>query len=578
MKIALFDTMAALERSLRDQGHDVLALPLKGGVYHLPRLLARNNFTPDLVLQQEMLGPRGFFTGLAEIPCPTVFWAIDSHLNLFWQRWYGLLFDAVLTPHLSLFEALPAPLRPGRLGRFAWPGSARAFRPHAERGHALSFCARIDANRPVRAWMAELLAPLGLHTVDGLSWNGMMALYDDSRAVPNESIANEVNFRLMEAASSGCLALTPDVGEDQNALLEPGAECLVYRDGLELLEYAAWAKARPRETERLGAAARRRILAEHLPEHRARSLTALGATLSGNRLTGAGAEAAYWLTLAAQTRDGRAAVDPMALAGQGHGMAGRLADSPDPLERELGLQVLTQTLLLMAEGEKGPRAGNDAVRALLAEIVQKAEQRPDQNPLASLEAASACSAAALGQRNFALAGACYLAWRRAGHRAGRGHATGPDSPATRTPRTAVELCTAWANAFARQGTLFWSGFRFVPEKGMLPESALAWVLFARHLEPEATLPGLTADLLAGVPAFAHLRLGFLAEHNLAHPADWRAAQDYGLTSIGVCRVETGLAELGDALALARKAGQERAFWARLKAKSPVPRSWQERLS
>lgn len=583
MKIALVDTLLGLQNALRGQGHEVLSLAPGGGVFHLPGLLAEHRFTPDLVVQQEQLGQRTFFRGLDELPCPTVFWAIDTHLNLFWQRWYGLLFDAVLTPHVSLFMALPPLLRPPGLGRFAWPGSARAFRPHGERGRSLSFCARIDAHRPVRVWMTELLAPLGLHLEDGLSWPEMMALYDDSRTVPNESIANEVNFRLMEAASSGCLVLSPDVGEDQNALLEPGAECLVYKDGLELFDFAVWAGAKPDKAERMGKAAWRRIRAEHLPQHRATTLTGIGKDLhtgkadgraggrSGGRLSGLEAKACFWLTMALWARNEALHLDIPDHAGRGRALAAPLLASDNAFERELGQQVMTQALLLLAEGAGRGRAPETA-RELTLALVAESERDREHSPLAFLELASACSAAALKQQNFTLAGACYLAWTRSGaDRAGKAK--------SKTPRNPAELCAAWASAFAGRDVLFWSGFRFAPENGILPDSALAWLIYARHREPQnSAINGLCAETLAGRPSFAHLRLGFLAEQTLAEPDNWRVLQDYGLTNLLACRVTTGLAELRDALAGARAAGQERAFMARLTAKSPAARSWQALLS
>ena len=576
MKILLVDTLTTLEKAVRQQGHEVLSLNLDGGIFHLPALLDRHGFIPDLVLQQERLGPRAFFSGLDELPCPTVFWAIDSHLNLFWQRWYCLLFDAVLTPHVSLFEALPPQPRPPHLARFAWPGSHRAFKPHAERTNALGLCARIDGHRPVRGWMTELLAPLGLRPRDGLSYAAMMDLYDDSRAVPNESIANEVNFRLMEAASAGCLVLTPDVGGDQNALLEPGTECLVYRDGLELFEFAAWAAARPDRTENLGRAAMRRIQAEHLPEHRAALLTGLGTELSGGRLRGEAAGAAFWLTLALQTRNGGMRINAATHAGNGRALGARLLASDDATLRRLGLQVMTQTLLLYAEP-----AGNDPEAAsLLREALirdserngaRTGEEDKTRAPLACLELASACSASALALGNFSLAGACLLAWQT--------RQPPPAASIAKPPRTPSELCAAWARAFARQGTIFWSGFRFAPENGSLPESAFAWLLYGMHLDPDNTaFSTLAADILAGSPSLLHLRLGFLARQSLAEPGNWRAQQDYGLAAIRACRVEAGLAELREARASALTAGRERAFMERLRAKSSVERSWQSCLS
>ena len=92
----------------------------------------------------------------------------------------------------------------------------------------------------------------------------MLKLYDNTRILPNESLCAEVNFRLVEDASCGCCLLTPDIGEDQDALLEPGKKCLIYANGLELLEQIDLPAARPEQAEAIGYAAWRRIQAEHL--------------------------------------------------------------------------------------------------------------------------------------------------------------------------------------------------------------------------------------------------------------------------------------------------------------------------
>lgn len=351
MNVLLIDPMPDLEQALRATGHDVRTLRLGPGVFHLPGILRHMDFSPDIVFQQECLGLRSFFGGLESLNCPTLFWAIDTHLNMFWQQWYALLFDAVLTPHISLFKALPSERHPRVLERFSQMGQRRQWVPHERRGHGLSLCARLDRHRPVRNWLVELLKPQGLHVVDGLSMEEMMRLYDDSRLVPNESIANEVNFRLMEGASSGCLVLSPDVGEDQNELLRPDKEFLIYHDGLELLEQIAWAKKRPDAVEAMGRAAMLRIQAEHLPEHRAATVLRLASSIAQNRLTGHAASLAFWISMALQIRNHRMDLDPHDHARQGLRQVSSLPawrDLPLPL-RPFVSQTLAQSLCLLAE-------------------------------------------------------------------------------------------------------------------------------------------------------------------------------------------------------------------------------------
>ncbi|MDR0466366.1 MAG: glycosyltransferase, partial [Deltaproteobacteria bacterium] len=288
---------------IRERGHKVLTLHPEPGLHSLQELLARHAFVPDLIFQAESLGPRVIFTDLPALPCPKLFWSVDSHLNMFWHRHYGRLFDGVLTPHLSLHAALPDDLRLPRVARLAKEGAARPFQRHSGRKHLLSFVGRLSGDRGPRKNMLRILASHGLEPQDKLTQAAMLELYDQTRILPNEALCTEVNFRLMEGASCGCCLLTPDVGEDQNALFEAGKECLVYTDGLELLELVARLAACPDQAEAIGRAAWRRTQEEHLPKHRAAAILR-EAQLTGHAAQGEQAALHLLLCIVQLTRAG----------------------------------------------------------------------------------------------------------------------------------------------------------------------------------------------------------------------------------------------------------------------------------
>ncbi|MDR0827027.1 MAG: glycosyltransferase, partial [Desulfovibrio sp.] len=305
LSIVLVDAHFTIESELRALGCKVLALRPGGGFFALRDLLGEEWLRPDLFVQMERLDARSYFEGLENLPCPTFFWAIDSHLNMFWQKWYTKLFDAVLTPHVSLFSTLPDFFRPIALHSFTWPGLRRDFVPHADRKRALGLCARIDAHRPLRASLLALLKDRGLEHNGNpeLKQADIFTFYADTKVVPNESLTFEVNYRLLEAASCGCMVLSPDAGEDQNTLLEPGREFLVYHDGLELLDFVDFARRRPLVAEKIGLTAARRVTAEHLPPQRAHKLLEIALNTPRARLSGPAARMALWLCLAMQIRN-----------------------------------------------------------------------------------------------------------------------------------------------------------------------------------------------------------------------------------------------------------------------------------
>ncbi len=74
-----------LNAALTALGHNVLALSPPAGLVRISPLL--KDFVPDLLIQQETLGPRTFIADLDVLPCPKVYWSIDTHLNSFWQQY-----------------------------------------------------------------------------------------------------------------------------------------------------------------------------------------------------------------------------------------------------------------------------------------------------------------------------------------------------------------------------------------------------------------------------------------------------------------------------------------------------------
>lgn len=555
MNILLIDPIPDLENAFKDAGHSVKTLRLNGGVFYLPALF--DGFQPDLLLQSEWLATRSFLGGLQHVSCPTLFWALDSHLNLYWQRWYGQLFDAVLSPHVSLFNALPPLCRPARLERFAWFGSRETWRPHAQRRHSLSFCGRVDKHRRIRAWLIELLGPEGLHHVQNIDFKDMMRLYGETRITPNESIANETNFRLLEAASAGCLVLSPDVGEDQNALLEPDTEFLIYRDGLELRDQARWAMRQPEAAERMGLAAMRRIQAEHLPEHRAAFVLDVASQLGQGRLTGQEAALAFWLTLAGQLRNGTLPLDAVAHATEGAKLLAVLGDIRALAGKQqfMAANVLSQLICLYAEsGNSGDtEKALELCTRLLAHNAEAAKESAADNRAIALEAGASACALAIREGRLDLARNLRLIYAPDRHSPPAADATG--------------LCLEWSADLQAGGLRFWTGFGYVPEKGMLPDDALSWLFFARALPSGAGFPLFRRmeALLQDMPALLYLYLGTLAEHSLLEEHNWRLQWDYGLAALRACRVDEGLHDMREAVKKAEAEGQARAMSIRIKS-------------
>lgn len=516
-------------------GHKIMAPVFQPGVIYLPGILQMHDFKPDLLIQHERLSPRVIAGGLEKMPCPTVFVSVDSHLNMFWHKYYARLFDLVLTPHLSIFNRLPEEERPPQVRRFGPGGYRQSFTNFADRRHDLSFVGLLTEHRPARTAMVRLLAEkFGLYRPEKpLPHDRMLGLFMDTRMVPNESIAREVNFRLFEAASCGSLVFCQTVGEDQNAHFEPGLEFETYEHSLELVDKIRFYRKHLPAAEKVGRAAWERVRAEHLPEHRAAQLAGLGQTVR-RRAEAPVAAAFFWLTLAQMARNGMS------------GLPVEWFLTNPPEEDREGL-VAAMKLRLLWEGswrgnplysqENTRRYRDEAVETILGLL---ASGRYADSLECNL--AGAMIALALGRPGWA--GAFWRRQIRSLKELGDGRALIGRSKSS----APFEDYLAWAGLLSSLERYAQVGFNFRPQLGCVPGSAFECLVMAQAEagpEQDAWLPEMHRICLR-VPGFGYWDMGLLAEISLKDPENWRRQLEYGMSSLENYRLEAGLFELSEA--------------------------------
>lgn len=168
----------------------------------------------------------------------------------------------------------------------------------------LRACDRVAAQR--RAALARALLPLGLvlfGDVDG--WRRQLGSaarvhpdVDAATVVPHlvgaarisvdcvhPQMPTAVTQRVFDVPACGGLVLADD-RPDLRACFEVGTEVLAYGSPKEAQDLARWALRHPQERERIAGAARSRVLAEHLLEHRLRRLLAVARHHFGLRVAG----------------------------------------------------------------------------------------------------------------------------------------------------------------------------------------------------------------------------------------------------------------------------------------------------
>ncbi|MDR2050543.1 MAG: glycosyltransferase [Deltaproteobacteria bacterium] len=549
MNIFCVDSFYA--QTLRDLGHSVLDPDLPPGLVHLPSLLRRYDFEPDLLIQQERLAPRLLFSGLEEIACPTAFISIDAHLNMFWHKYYVRLFDVLFTPHISLFASLDRRERPPQTRRFAPAGQDLPFRAHAARKHALSFAGVLTEHRPSRLEMVRLLSEkCGLYQPEGILGQGdMLDLFCDSRLIPNESIALEVNFRLFEGLSCGALVLGQDLGSDQDAFFEPGLEYETYSNAIELLEKIEFYLKRPQASEKIARAGWKRIQEQYLPAHRAgQLLQAAGSARS--RAAGQEGWRYLWLALAQLTRSGTVSL-PV------DWFLGRLDElREDSLVEAMRLRLLLEGAHpenILYSREQAGRYMEEAYRLTAVMLRSGAHET-------SLECNLAGSMASVVLHRPDWARAFWLRQLKS-----RGLPEGVSAASADTaPSPGYYL--AWGNLLFALRRYAQVGFSFNPRNGHLPQCAFECLLLALEegAEQRDLLPAMLR-VCGKVPAFSYLEMGFLAEMSLLREESWNFQLLYGAKALENYRVEAGLYEIGAAREKALLAGNGDEFKTALEA-------------
>lgn len=509
-------------------------------VHYFIRQVSRSGevFRPDILVQREHLGRRLLLGGLWKLDCPKIFWAVDSHLNLFWQQHYARLFDLVLTPHARLFANLSPDVQAARCLPFTWPGVERTWRPHGLRQHTASFVGVLDTNRIHRLRFTSFLKEQYDITATSMPFADMLDLYTDTRLLPNESICQEFNFRIMEGASCGCCVVTEDIGDDLAVNFEPGKEVLTYRHVFEFDELFRFLLARPQLAEKIGKAAHERVARCHTEAHRSRFLLETCAALSATRRESRQARLDFALALAELGR-GEPACAPL------------LKPAQDIFDEEPeDWRAAAMSLRLCLEG-LSVATDKESWRARAIQLCGAlAARAPALAASARLDAALLLYAAAVRLEDPLWLGECRrllpdVAWDREG------------SPSDSHVQTALVLARHLGDARRTCRP----GFKFDP-RSHCPDSAIELLLLAegsvRDEQERCSLLAVLSQLSQQSP-LRDLALDSGARYTLRARPDWRITLDYALCNLRAFRLKEGLEEALLAQIQAQEAGAETRF-------------------
>jgi hypothetical protein len=380
-------------------------------------------------------------------------------------------------------------------------------------------------------FLEKKAAPFSLAIEQKLMFKDMMELYENTKIIPNESIFGEINFRLFEAASCGCMVLSQDLGEEQEELFELGREFDTYEHIAHLDEKLTTYLKNDRLTQLMGRAAYERVQNEHLPVHRVQRIVEYAKDATKNRATGV--DAVKWTTLAIC-----AMWESRVLAIPKKDLLGRLSEVPP--DADMG----TATLRVQAS-MGATQTLTDNIKTILGNNLYA--DSSDLNLAGSM--------AALKVDHWDGAKAF---WYR--------HLKTTNTTDPTPPKNAKELLTLWAKDLKRRGNVIRAGFPFDATQH-LPATAIECLLAILFKEPE-DLPSLRLldTILRPISGLEQARVGFLSILTLHERTDWRLAFEIALANLKSYRLESGLEELKLAHEIARSQGQEAAFNRALKGR------------
>ncbi|WP_035076728.1 CgeB family protein [Maridesulfovibrio zosterae] len=521
--------------ALEKLGYSVFEVPHHPDIFcNLQELLKKNKFTPDLVLQVENLGRRTLIQGLEDFDCPTVFWATDPHLNMHWHNSYTKLFDQVLSTQKSIIPSFKAEgLSDVRwLPRFAYDMAAP---PVADRKNDIAFVGRLSDQRPGRKWMIDFIKNLAgdrpFPVEQSLSHSDMLALYQDTKIIPNESILGEVNFRLFEGASCGCLLLTQDLGVEQASLFEPGREIDTYADVVELEEKLKLYLGNDSLIQAMGQAAYERVQSEHLPIHRIERILQYAKDITRNRVSGLDAKKWEAIAVASMWESG-------------------MLDLPvrDVLSRLASLKqdqhVVVATLRIQAVIGVNSVMEDNLMSLLGGKLYEN-----------SFCLNLTCSTVALRLDKWNMAKAF---WYR--------HLKSTDLINKLLPKTPKDLLILWAKELKQRKLIFRGGFPFNSKKH-LPHTAIDCLTILYEADPgDSEVLRLIDIMLRSHKELDQARGSFLSSLTLNSLNDWRLIFELAMTNLHSYRLDDGLNKIVLARDIAREQGQEKSFFMALKCR------------
>lgn len=229
-------------------------------------------WNPDLiVLGDESTQPQ--VLGLETLPIPLVWYAIDSHIHVDWHMYYAAAFDVIFVAQKDWIPAYHMDMSRqfvSWMPLFCHRSGDRHL--GLTRDIPLSFIGTLNAARnPDRV---DLIQRLQARYQVVVRSGPYQETFNRSMTVLNQSVANDVNFRIFQAMACGALLLTERVGNGFSDLFQDRTHCALYEKGNvdQIIEITEYYRTHRAEREAIARQGHETVMTEHTSFHRAQAL------------------------------------------------------------------------------------------------------------------------------------------------------------------------------------------------------------------------------------------------------------------------------------------------------------------
>jgi len=236
------------------------------------------DFHPELFFFTDESLPL-LLSGLERVDIPLVGYLIDSHLHNHWHKYFVNIFDHCFVAQKNHYQEFNM-----ERSRCSWlPLFARDHYLDIPRDTDVCFVGTLDAGRnPERVVFIESFQQYQpLMVVQG----AFQKIFNTSRIILNQSVRDDINFRVFEAMSCGGMLLTDSVGNGLDEMFKDGTHLVVYEKGnvMDAVQKATYYLEHEQECQSIAMAGYLETVRNHSSHMRLRTVNSVFESLLKNR-------------------------------------------------------------------------------------------------------------------------------------------------------------------------------------------------------------------------------------------------------------------------------------------------------